>query len=438
MKLKQIIALLLVAVLVLSGCSSTGAETASSGVPVEKPFYEDELPAMGNIYLTTGSEPGDSYSKATVRVDWEEGGLEEQEIQIKLRGNSSTQVDKKSYNIKFAEQTSFMNMGEGKKWSLLANPFDKSLMRIGLAFEYAEALGIPYVSQYRYCKLWLNDRYMGIYIAIEPIGDGTDRIDIDVTKGDAIFECDYDRYEDGITYITAYPDIRMQINEPEVPTADQVKEFETFMYMVYNAVATRDYTVYGEMIDIDSFVNFYIFNEVVKDVDFGEFSTRYYIKDGKLYAGPPWDLDLSMGNVSRVYDDPKYHRYFNKNGYGNQSEDSTEELWILGNYYGMLMQDAYFRDRVYERWQEMLPVTQNLFEENKLGESLMDRYLAAYQEDFLTNYGPENTGWVIWYQDGTYADQSVPVDYDGNVDELRTWLSKRVAWLDTQFGVIEE
>lgn len=441
MKLKQIAALLLALVLMFTGCASaqggTSTHKSSSAATSVTPFYKEELPAMGNIYLTTDGIPGDIYQEASIRVDWEESSLEEQTVQIKLRGSSSKQVDKKSFNIKFAEKTNLMKMGEGKKWSLLANPFDKSLMRIGLAFEYAQALGIAYTSEFRYCKLWLNDQYMGIYIAMEPIGDGEDRIDIDVTSGDAIFECDMDRWEDGASYMTAYPDIRMQINEPEAPTLDEVRGFESYMYAVYNAVATRDYTVYGEMIDIDSFVNFYIFNEVVKDIDFGEFSTRYYVKDGKLYAGPPWDMDLSMGNVSQVYDDSKYYRYHNRNGYGDQSEDSTQELWVTGNYYGMLMQDAYFRDCVYARWQEMLPVTQNLVMENELGDSLMDRYLAAYEEDFLSNYGPETTGWSISNQEGTYADQSLALDYAGNVEEVRTWLTKRIAWLDTQFGAIE-
>lgn len=445
MKLKRVIALLLVLVM-LCGCAG-GKTVEYDPIPEETPFFEEELPAMSEVHITCGNPNlvgvldweslmavKENYSDATVRIDAEEGAVDEQEVKIKVRGNSSAEVAKKSYTIKFEEKTDVMDMGKAKKWALLANPFDKSLLRIGLAFDYAEALGLPFVSKFRYCKLWLNDEYRGIYIVMETIDEGKNRIDIDLDNGDAIFECDLNRTEEDVSYITAYPDIRMQINEPEETKNREQEKFEDFLYDVYEAIASGDHTVYEEIIDIDSFVNYYIFAEVVKDIDFGEFSTRYFIRDGKLYAGPPWDMDLSMGNVSQSVTEPKYYRYNNTYGQGNSSNDSTQGLWVLGNYYALLLQDMYFWDLVCARWQEVLPITQNLYAANDLGDSLMDRYLAAYEDDFLTNYGPDGAGWPIEYQEGTYANQTVAGDYDGDVEELRTWLTKRVEWLDTQFS----
>ena len=454
MKIKRILALFLAVVLLFGGCSAKKTETRKP----EKitPFYEDELPAIGNIYVTcdnpnlvgvidwtTLTAVKENYSKATVRVEWEEGDFNETECEIKVRGNSSAEVAKKSYTVKFKEKTNFMNMGEAKKWALLASPFDKSLLRVGLAFEYAEALGIDYTSKFRYCKLWLNGEYRGIYVAMETVGEGRDRVDIDLKNGDALFECDLNRTEQGVTYITVDPNMRLQINEPEKPTRFQIGGYESFLYNVCRSVQSRDYTVYEQVIDVDSFVDFFIFNELVKDIDFGEFSTRYYMKDGKLHAGPPWDMDLSMGNVSEMYYETKYDRYHNKPavgtlpGYGTQSGDSTEALWVQGNYYQFLVQDSYFRDRVRARWQEMKPVTDNLVMDNELGTNLMDRLLDAYGEDLRSNYSPEGANWTLAVQEGTYADQSIPLTYEENVEELRTWLIKRIAWLDTQFGVTE-
>lgn len=454
MQTKRITALILAVLLLFTGCSAQ--KTVER--PPEKitPFYEDELPAIANVYIncdnpdlagvidwTALTAVKENYSKGTVRVEWEEGDITEQDMEIKVRGNSSAEVAKKSYTMKFKEKTDFMNMGQSKKWALLASPFDKSLMRIGLAFEYAEALGIPYTSKYRFCKLWLNGEYRGIYVAMETIGEGADRVDISLKNGDAIFECDLNRTEADVTYIQTEPGMRLQINEPEKPSGFQVGGFESFLYTVYTSVKTRDYTVYQEVIDVDSFVNFFIFHELIKDVDFGEFSTRYYIKDGKLYAGPPWDVDLSMGNVSQFYSEAKYDRYHNKPavgtlpGYGTQSGDSTEALWVLNNYYQLLVQDTYFRDRVRARWQEMKSVTDNLVMDNELGTSLMDRYLELYGEDLRTNYSADGANWQIAIQEGAYADQSVGLTYEENVEELRTWLEKRIAWLDTQFGVVE-
>ncbi len=454
MKIKRITALLLAVILLFAGCAAK--ETVEKKPQKITPFYKDELPAIANVYITCDNPHlagvidwldltavKENYSEGTVRVEWEGGDFAEQDMEIKVRGNSSAEVAKKSYTVKFKEKTDFLNMGQSKKWALVASPFDKSLMRVGLAFEYAEALGIDYTSQYRYCKLWLNGEYRGIYIAMETIGEGADRVDISLKNGDAIFECDLNRTEEGVTYITAEPGMRLQINEPEKPTGFQVGGYESFLYNVYTSVKTRDYTVYQEVIDVDSFVDFFIFHELIKDIDFGEFSTRYYIKDGKLYAGPPWDVDISMGNVSQFYTETKYDRYYNKPsvgtlpGYGTQSGDSTEALWVLNNYYQFLVQDTYFRDKVRARWQEMKEVTDNLVMDNDLGTNLMDRYLEAYGDDLRSNYSAEGANWPLTVQEGTYADQSIPLTYEENVEELRTWLEKRIAWLDTQFGVVE-
>lgn len=429
--IKRILTALLAAVLLftLSGCSNSVSEVESDA---------GELPTMGNIYLTTdGNDPWE-YTQAQIAADWDNSMLAKQSVAIKLRGNSSTQTEKKSYNIKFTEKQNFMGIGQGKKWCLLANPYDKSLLRISLAFEYAQALGLPYVPDFRLCKLWLNDEYRGIYIVMEPIGDGADRIDIDVQAGDAIFERDVDRTDEGKTYITAPGNMRFQINEPETPTAEQLENYADFLSAVYDAVQTHDHTVYEKLIDVDSFVNFYIFEEVVKDIDFGTFSTRYFIQDGKLYAGPPWDLDLSMGNVSQVYWEEKYSLYHNKMGYGTESRDSTEGLWVQGDYYAALTQDEYFMELVRARWQEIKPVTDNLVQDNDLGKSRLDLYLETYEEELRSNYSEDGAGWTVWLQYGEYADQSIPIDYDGNVEELREWLTKRIAWLDMQFGTVEK
>ena len=71
--------------------------------------------------------------------------------------------------IKFDKKVSLFGMDSGKKWSLLGNHFDKSLLRIVVGFDLAAAMEIPYASQVRLCKVFLDGRYMGIYTAIEPL-----------------------------------------------------------------------------------------------------------------------------------------------------------------------------------------------------------------------------------------------------------------------------
>lgn len=426
-----------------SGSNSTPSSDNSSQVTSSSTSAGDTdttvntgLSKIGNIYITTRDTEPDEYITAAIKADWEGAELASTAIQIKLRGNTSKEVQKKSYNIKFSKKTNFMGMGEGKKWSLLANPFDKSLLRISLAFDYAKNIGLPYVSDHRVCNLWVNNKFMGVYIAIEPITDSKERIDIDVTKGDAVFECDDERNEEGSVYFTTdVLGLRFQINEPENASSAQIKQFKTFWDETSRAVKSLNHEEYEKYIDLESFVNFYIFQEVVKDIDFNRFSTRYVLKDGKLYAGPPWDLDLSMGNVSENFDQDNYYRYHNKMGLGNGSWDSTQGLWAQTRLYEWLCKDPYFMNLVKERWEELKPITENLVSDNSLGMNQIDRYLETYESAYRSNFSKfGGAGWDITKPGCLYSDQSLSVNYTANVNELRIWLENRIAWLDKQFG----
>ena len=399
--------------------------------PVETAF------TVGDVYITADHELSGEYSEASVRVEMEGHSLPEQKVTIKHRGNLSQQyASKKSYNIKFQEKVSLFGMEEGKKWSLLADPFDKSLLRPILAMEYAQALGIPFTSQVRLCRVWLNGKYRGVYTAIEPVDVKTNRVEIDLDAGDFLFERNYNdiREEEGVTYLKPNYGLRFELNEPEVPTAEQLDAVKTTLNAIEAAIRTLDHTQYGRYINMDSFVNFYILHEVCKDVDFGHFSTRYYVSGGVLFAGPPWDFDLSMGNVSETYGEKVYKRYHNQGEYGNGSGDSTQNLWNTDkDFYRWLCQDPWFMEQVKLRWQEVRLMTENLATENALGISRIDFYLEKAGDILESNYS--EAGWSVSSQGVNLAYDTPAKTYLGNVDILRQWLQKRIAWLDSELGI---
>ena len=399
--------------------------------PVETAF------TVGDVYITADHELSGEYSEASVRVEMEGHSLPEQKVTIKHRGNLSQQyASKKSYNIKFKEKVSLFGMEEGKKWSLLADPFDKSLLRPILAMEYAQALGIPFTSQVRLCRVWLNGKYRGVYTAIEPVDVKTNRVEIDLDAGDFLFERNYNdiREEEGVTYFKTNYGLRFELNEPEVPTQEQLDAVKTTLNAIEAAIRTLDHTQYGRYINIDSFVNFYILHEVCKDVDFGHFSTRYYVSGGVLFAGPPWDFDLSMGNVSETYGEKVYKRYHNQGEYGNGSGDSTQNLWNTDkDFYRWLCQDPWFMEQVKLRWQEVRLMTENLATENALGISRIDFYLEKAGDILESNYS--EAGWSVSSQGVNLAYDTPAKTYLGNVDILRQWLQKRIAWLDGELGI---
>lgn len=400
--------------------------------PTTAPEDPDALPAMGEIYITAASVT-DTYSEATARVVWENGEIETQPITIRIRGFSSTWVSKKAYNIKFAQKVSLFGMDAGKKWCLISNAYDKSLLRNAIAMEYAEKLNISYVSSTRMCKVYLNDTYLGVYLAMEPVSEGNGRVEIDLDNGDFLIERSRLREEAGVTYLTTNRGFRFEMNEPETPEPAALAAITEYLNQVEDAVRTLDHTVYEEYIDVKSFVDFYILHELFKDIDFSQYSTRYYRKDGILYAGPPWDFDLSMGNVSQKSAEWKYWNYNNQDESTDQSGDSTRGYWAQKDFYMWLWKDEWFRQQVVSRWEELRGVIENLYAENDLGISRLDAYIEAYQAECESNF--TEAGWLLSHPTGNLDDRYPADTWVGNVERLRDWLMRRAHWLDSQWTI---
>ena len=354
--------------------------------------------------------------------------------EFKVRGNTSTKLSKKCYNIKFDEKISLYDMGKGKKWCLLATAYEKSLLRTPIAFEYAKAIGLPYVPDFRFVELWLNGSYRGLYLLTEPVQDGKGRVDLDLKNGDFLIESNTLRTEDNVNYITTAEGFRFEINEPEILTNSDIQFIKDRLDEIEAAIVTRDYQIYSEYIDVESFVNFYIFTELTKDIDLGRASTRFFQKDGKLYAGPPWDMDLTMGNVSSSHYEDVYKRYSNVNSSGN----SYEGLWTRNIlWYKWLCEDSYFMELVVKRWNELLPTTMSLVYDGDDSLSLINQYLTNYSEYLEKNYASKDKGGAGW----KVNKKTLSIEYDGpastyvgNVGLLEDWLINRIDWLNNEFN----
>lgn len=343
--------------------------------------------------LKVSQMPGEEYAEAEI------DGMP---AEIKLRGNSTKESEKKSFNIKFEEPQEMLGMEPGKKWCVIGQPFDKSLIRTVIGFDYAAALGIKHTPQARLCDVWIGDRYMGVYTVSAPV---------EVPDAQFLLERNFDRVESDKAYVESLSGMRFEFNEPETPNGSQLKECQKILENVELTVSTLDHEKYEQVIDVDSFVNFYIFNEMIKDVDFGVYSTRYYFMDGVLHAGPPWDLDLTMGNVSASKGETNYDEYQN------------QELWCSGkDFYYWLCRDPWFMQKVRDRWDEVRPVTEALSSE------LIDQYVAAHSESIDANYEI----WDVSVPEHVTEWQEPAADYQGNIDMLKSWLDDRFKYLEDE------
>ncbi|HPE95919.1 MAG TPA: CotH kinase family protein, partial [Bacillota bacterium] len=381
------------------------------------------------VFVTTTDKINkDEYVAARILITDPSGKFEkilDTEATIKVRGNSTSAAGKAPYNFKLTKKTSVYGMGESKKWCLLSNPYDKTLMRNKLSYDFARAIGIEYTSNCEYVDLYVNGTYVGNYLLAESIGVGEDRVDLDIENNDFLFEFEpWIGYSNVDAYRTPRYGVLLGYNDRDYPTEENIAYLNTFFTAFEEALHMRDYDDVAQYIDVDSFVNFYIVNELFKNVDFGTSSTRYYIKDGKLYAGPVWDLDLSAGNCSAEY----------YTGYNNvtSSGDSTEKLYCYAQWYGRLLEIPKFKQKVYARYLELQPQIVNLTTDNALGKNRIDRLLSRYSESFYDNY--ERTWQRI---DEAYSTlERIPDStYTQNVEYMRQWLIKRNAWLLKTWGL---
>jgi hypothetical protein len=368
------------------------------------------------------------YSSASIAIVDSKGGKSKDIIdlsaQIKIRGNSTAELEKKSYTIKFLKNEDVLGMGEAKKWCLNANALDKSLMRNKLIFDFASTIGLENTPNSTYADVWLNGKFIGNYLLSELIEASPSRVNINTDKGDFLIEREVERISEGTTYFTTpIFKYRFGVNEPEEITNEQLEELLSFLGIVEKAIQTRDWELFTSYVDEKSYIDFYILSELFKVVDIDYSSTRFYIKNGILYAGPPWDYDLSSGNADGEF----YYTYNYHEGIGPNS--SYIGLWCNVNFYQYCYEFPEFTDALRVRYKELQEVIKNLYEDNSLGINQIDLLLKKFGKSFDSNY--TTAGWTLTKD---FILERIPErNYKQNVEYLRGWLEKRNKFLLDSF-----
>ncbi len=396
---------------------------------------------IDRIYITCDKEMNNLtkavYESAVIEVVRKDGKIDVSDHQafVKLRGNSTLKAEKKPVKIKFSSKVSVLGMDKGKKWNVLANAFDKTLMRNALCLELGTRMGLNYISQTRFVDLYYNNQLIGNYLITEPVEAGTGKVEIDESGDDFLIELERERYESDVTYVQTKNGIRFAINEPEIPTDSQYKNIENYLMKVENALKTNRLSEYSKYIDVDSFINYYIVSEIFKAVDFNYSSTRFYVKDNKMYAGPLWDVDLSSGNASKTF----YKDYYEGN-ISYRKLFCTQMKW-----YSYLIKSDEFISRLNERVKKMFTTIENMYTKNGLGNSRIDYLLESYRKSFERNYESVLDGGAGWSITKRYSicDNPIGLEFENhpktyieNVTMLRNWLKNRVDYLRKEWAEI--
>ena len=375
------------------------------------------------IYITTtnyaGIDSKEEYVTGTVRVD---GGRHVPDmpltaIEIKGRGNSTWGIHpKKPYQMKFSSKEEFLGMPEDKKWIFLAEHSDKTMLRNTTVFEMGYISNLDWTPQSEFAEVYLNNQYQGTYNITQKVEETNRRVAI--TNDGFLLEIDQPhRLGPGDVYFSTDQFNVIAIKEPNIEQVDEnglsfnqdpryiyVKNFvNEFENVLFSGNFTNPLSGYAAYIDVDSFVDWFLINEIIKNVDARWYSSIYFhlIPGDKIKMGPLWDHDLGFGNTD--YADSEY----------------TNGWWIQQNYWiNRLLDDPNFVSKVKTRFDFFRNNEQYIL--NKI-DAYAERLQWAQQEN---DNKWETLGQYVWPNPVVFQ------TYQEEVNHMKQWYQTRMNWLD--------
>ena len=389
--------------------------------------YQGENLDVPQIRVTTENGNGcelqkeDGYVSASISIKDTDGKELTDAISFKVRGNTTalSWVNKKAFTFKFAKKKNVLGMGSGKKWFLIANAFDPPLLRNYTAFELARELGLEYTSNQKFCELWVDGSFRGCYVLYEPVQEGKDRVNIDIEsnggKKDFLLELEAVTQEDDVTYLkTDNNKIRFAFTDPEEPNEEQQAYVQGIMDDIVERIKSGVREDIEEKVDLQSFAKYYLLNEYLKTFDFERTSVYFYYKDGKLYAGPAWDYDLSTGNERAEF------------SYRSLKASETDGIFANKNLFVYLAQYGWFNNMVSDTYKEHYAFLDDIAADNGFLDSTYEQYRAVFDRNY------NEAGWNIskWWVN--HIRKPSPT-YAENYDYLKNWCADRQTWMTEYF-----
>lgn len=356
-------------------------------------------------------------------------------------------------------------MKKAKKWALMANYFDRSLIRTDLAgYVGNKVFNSEYNPKFKSVNLYINGDFYGTYdigekinitkqrVNIQDLEDfaenASDYIDvngdgsIDINDGGFILEVDTLLSEKHHFYSSVY---KLPINLKE-PSFDDLSNDAAKIYVDYakgkidafeKMLSSDDFeNHYEEYIDVNSFVDWYLTNEFSKNSD-AIFQKSVYVyynpEDEKLHMGPNWDFDLAFGNMSSDdCDNPKGFYIYGGKKWCNENLELAQELgdgtsWKLQAYwFNRLFESSSFKNAVKNRWNE-----RSIYLQNAINGKIVDYANKVYDYIPANEARLPRLGKYSWNGPSGYATRT---EYEDEIYYLYNWCITRYNWMNTQIA----
>jgi len=358
-------------------------------------------------------------------------------LQIKVRGNSTSDPKKRPYRLKFDKDEKDPVTGEKiathkhdllgygykkRNWTLLANTFDATMIRNAVTYHLNKAIGMDFCPGYKFVDLVINGDYRGTYQVSDQVEAGSNRVDVDEDTGWMFEFARQDMTEDpkfttplpGSIKNPDYDDLTE--TEQTALTAEIQSWLNDWSARFSNWNFTNSTTGWRSINDEESLVNFYIGINITGDYD-GFMTVKCYKgADGKMHYGPIWDKDLAYGNYSS--DDGTTLVEDQQNG--------NFKYYIKGDG-NCVMKDPMFVANVKARLDELI--------KGGLVTSLctkVDELSALTEQTRNLNYSRwDITGEYTLNNVGQYHDWSLD-DFSKYTNQLKTYITDHIAWFKQQ------
>ncbi|MBR4808804.1 MAG: CotH kinase family protein [Bacteroidales bacterium] len=320
------------------------------------------------------------------------------EVSMKGRGNTSWSMPKKPYTFKLSSKEDLIGVGaKGKRWVLLANWMDRTLLRNDVSFEIARRTRLEWTPSGEFVELFLNGTHLGNYWLGEQIKTGKGRLDADyLIEMDTYYDATW-RFYSSLGYRVNQNAWGMPIGVKE-PDEDEMTDdiFNTIKGLVAGVENAIYYGGdYASLMNTDSFIDWYLVHELTGNAEPNHPKSSYfYFRKGVMYAGPVWDFD--------------WYTFI------------PQQSWLCipsSIYYDQLFKDSTFKAAVKARWKELKPLLADI-------PDYIDRRAEQIRASEAINRG-------MWPNDSYDVNGDCSLSFQQAVTRMKSAVSYRLTALDT-------
>jgi len=318
--------------------------------------------------------------------------------------------------MKLEDKQEFLDMPNDKKWLFLAEYSDKTMLRNSIVFEMGYLSSLDWTPLGEFAEVYLNGEYNGTYNITQKVEEKSNRVDIG--NDGFLLEIDHpSRLDPDDVYFSTDEFSVIAIKDPDIDRENEndfaFQQDEQYIYIsnfinqfedvLFGSNFASPHAGYANYIDVESFIDWFLINEIIKNVDSRSFSSIYFnhIPGEKIKMGPLWDFDLSFGNTD--YADSQY----------------AEGWWIRWNpWIERLLDDPNFVAQVQTRFA--------YYRDNE--QFILDK-IDAYAEKLQWAQQENENRWQTL---GQYVWPN-PVVFDTYAEEvahMKSWYQTRMDWLD--------